>query len=182
MSGISARIHFATAAQPPSVSTTTLRHIAGQRWLKSCLCRQHRSSLLEVEATHILQTGAVLVLVEVVTLPEAQQVVEVVEQAARVLLGVLLLPQGVEVEGQLGLSPGQHQDHQAGVQTTDVLLQGTARWEGNESLSWSLTPNLSDMCRASDLCECLHVDDVDESEKEGEPVVHSGHVGQQAAF
>lgn len=149
--------------------------------LKSCLSRQHRSCLLEVEATHILQTGAVLVLVEVVTLPEAQQVVEVVEQAARVLLGVLLLPQGVEVEGQLGLSSGQHQDHQAGVQTTDVLLQGTAR-VGNEPLSWSLTPNLSDMCRASDLCECLHVDDVDESEKEGKPVVHSGHVGQQAAF
>lgn len=36
--------------------------------------------------------------------------------------------------------------------------------------------------RAADLCERLHVDDVDESEKEGQPVLHSGHVGQQAAF
>lgn len=80
------------------------------------------------ENTHILQTGAVLVLVEVVTLPEAQQVVEVVEQAARVLLGVLLLPQGVEVERQLGLSFGQHQDHQTGVQAADVLLQGQQVW------------------------------------------------------
>lgn len=85
------------------------------------------------ERTHILQTGAVLVLVEVVALPEAQQVVKVVEQAARVLLGVLLLPQGVEVEGQFGLSSGQHQDHQAGVQTTDVLLQPGPRWEKVEN-------------------------------------------------
>lgn len=33
-----------------------------------------------------------------------------------------------------------------------------------------------------DLCECLHVDDVDQSEKEGQPVLHSRHVGQQAAL
>lgn len=85
--------------------------------------------LWNAEATHILQTGAVLVLVEVVALPEAQQVVKVVEQAARVLLGVLLLPQGVEVEGQFGLSSGQHQDHQAGVQTAHVFLE-IGRWEG----------------------------------------------------
>lgn len=78
----------------------------------------------ESVATHVLQTGAVFVLVEVVALPETQQVVEVVEQAAWVLLGVLLLPQGVEVEGQFGLSSGQHQDHQTGVQTAHVLLQG----------------------------------------------------------
>ena len=65
-----------------------------------------------------------LVLVEVVTLPEAQQVVEVVEQAAGVFLGVLLLPQCVQVEGQLGPPPGQHQDDQTGVETAHVLLQG----------------------------------------------------------
>ena len=74
--------------------------------------------------THVLQAGAVLVLVEVVALPEAQQVVEVVEQAAGVLLGVLLLAQGVQVEGQLGPPPGQHQDDQAGVETAHVLLEG----------------------------------------------------------
>lgn len=34
----------------------------------------------------------------------------------------------------------------------------------------------------SHLCECLHVDDVDQPEKEGKSVLHSGHVGQQAAF
>lgn len=33
-----------------------------------------------------------------------------------------------------------------------------------------------------DLCECLHVDDIDQSEKEGQPVLHSGHVRQQAAL
>jgi hypothetical protein len=74
------------------------------------------------EDTHVLQTGAVLVLVEVVALPKAQQVVEVVEQAAGVFLCVLLLSQGVEVEGQLTPSPGQHQYHQAGVQTAHILL------------------------------------------------------------
>lgn len=63
------------------------------------------------EDTHVLQTGAVLVLVEVVALPEAQQVVEVVEQAAGVLLCMLLLSQGLEIEGQLAPPPGQHQDH-----------------------------------------------------------------------
>ena len=73
--------------------------------------------------THVLQAGAVLVLVEVVALPEAQQVVEVVEQAAGVLLCVLLLAQGVQVEGQLGPPPGQHQDDQAGVETAHVLLE-----------------------------------------------------------
>lgn len=73
-------------------------------------------------AAHILQTGAVLVLVEVVSLPEAKQVVEVVQQTAGVLLSILLLPEGIEVEGQFSLSSGQHQDHQAGVQTADVLL------------------------------------------------------------
>lgn len=36
--------------------------------------------------------------------------------------------------------------------------------------------------RKADLRERLHVNDVDESEKEGQPVLHSGHVGQQAAF
>lgn len=41
--------------------------------------------------TYILQTGAVFVLVEVVALPEAQQVVEVIKQAARIFLSVLLL-------------------------------------------------------------------------------------------
>lgn len=74
-------------------------------------------------AAHILQTGAVLVLVEVVSLPETKQVVEVVQQTAWVLLSVLLLPESIEVEGQFGLSSGQHQDHQAGVQTADILLQ-----------------------------------------------------------
>ena len=34
----------------------------------------------------------------------------------------------------------------------------------------------------TDLCERLDVDDVDQSEEEGEPVLHSGHVGQQAAL
>lgn len=33
-----------------------------------------------------------------------------------------------------------------------------------------------------DLCECLNVDDVDQSEEEGQPVLNSGHVGQQAAL
>ena len=33
-----------------------------------------------------------------------------------------------------------------------------------------------------DLCERLYVDDVDQSEKEGQPVLHSRHVGQQAAL
>lgn len=33
-----------------------------------------------------------------------------------------------------------------------------------------------------DLCECLYVDDVDQSEKEGQSVLHSGHVRQQAAL
>lgn len=65
--------------------------------------------------THILQTGTVFVLVEVVALPEAQQVMKVVEQAAWILVGVLLLSQGVQIERQLSLSPGQHQDHQTGV-------------------------------------------------------------------
>ena len=71
-------------------------------------------------------------------LPKAQQVVEVVEQAAGVLLGVLLLAQGVQVEGQLGPPPGQHQDDEAGVETAHVLLEvevgrgdGAAR-EGKE--------------------------------------------------
>lgn len=110
----------AGAAPPPSLLTTTLRHCGPAYELP----KSRLTNVANTEATHVLQTGAVLVLVEVVTLPEAQQVVEVVEQAARVLLGVLLLPQGVEVEGQLGLSSGQHQDHQAGVQTANVLLQG----------------------------------------------------------
>lgn len=39
--------------------------------------------------THILQAGAVLVLVQVMLLPKAQQVVEVVEQEAGVFLAVL---------------------------------------------------------------------------------------------
>ena len=72
--------------------------------------------------THILQTGAVLVLVEVVALPEAQQVVEVIEQAAGVLLSIFLLSEGIEVEGKLSPPSGQHQDHQAGIETADILL------------------------------------------------------------
>lgn len=43
------------------------------------------------ESAYILQTGAILVFVEVVVLPEAQQVVEVVEQAAWVFLSILFL-------------------------------------------------------------------------------------------
>lgn len=71
---------------------------------------------------HILQAGAVLVLVEVVVLPKAQQVVEVVEQAAGIFLCVFLLPQGVQVKRELASPPGQHQNHQAGVKTTHILL------------------------------------------------------------
>lgn len=48
--------------------------------------------------THVFQAGAVLVFVEVVMLPKTQQVVEVVEQAARIFLSIFLLPQGVQVE------------------------------------------------------------------------------------
>lgn len=66
-------------------------------------------------APYVLQTCAVFVLVEVVQLPEAQQVVKVVQQAAGVFLIVLLLPQGVEIEGQFSLSSGQQQDHQTGI-------------------------------------------------------------------
>lgn len=32
------------------------------------------------------------------------------------------------------------------------------------------------------LCECLHVDNVDQPEEEGQSVLNSGHVGQQAAL
>lgn len=73
--------------------------------------------------THVLQAGAVLVLVQVVLLPEAQQVVEVVEQEAGVLLAVLHPLQQPQVEGQPLFPSGQHQDHQAGVEAADVLLQ-----------------------------------------------------------
>ncbi len=71
---------------------------------------------------HVLQAGAVLVLVEVVVLPEAQQVVEVVEQAAGVFLGIFLLLQSAQIERQLTPPPRQHQNHQTGVQTAHVLL------------------------------------------------------------
>lgn len=33
-----------------------------------------------------------------------------------------------------------------------------------------------------DLCERLYVDDVDQSKEEGQPVLNSGHVRQQAAL
>lgn len=102
------------------------------------------------EDTHVLQTGAVLVLVEVVALPEAQQVVEVVEQAARVFLSVLLLPQGVETEGQFVLPPGQHQHHQAGVQTAHILLtlgSATIKQAGSQ---------LADYAH-EDKCTCLNM-------------------------
>lgn len=48
-------------------------------------------SCMKMWSAYILQTGAVFVFVEVVMLPEAQQVVEVVEQAAGVFLSILLL-------------------------------------------------------------------------------------------
>ena len=32
------------------------------------------------------------------------------------------------------------------------------------------------------LCERLHVDDVDESEEERQPVLHPGHVGQEGTL
>lgn len=82
--------------------------------------------------THVLQAGAVLVLVQVVLLPEAQQVVEVVEQEAGVLLAVLHPLQQPQVQGQPLFPSGQHQDHQAGVEATDVLLQGPSSpwWTG----------------------------------------------------
>lgn len=57
-------------------------------------------------------------------LPEAQQVVEVVEQEAGVLLAVLHPLQQPQVQGQPLFPSGQHQDHQAGVEAADVLLQG----------------------------------------------------------
>lgn len=57
-------------------------------------------------------------------LPEAQQVVEVVEQEAGILLVVLHPLKQPQVQGQPLFPSGQHQDHQAGVEATDVLLQG----------------------------------------------------------
>lgn len=59
-----------------------------------------RASFRGAEGTHVLQAGAVLVLVQVVLLPEAQQVVEVVEEEARVLLAVLHALQQPQVERQ----------------------------------------------------------------------------------
>lgn len=76
---------------------------------------------------HVLQAGAVLVLVQVMLLPEAQQVVEVVEQEAGVLLAVLHPLQQPQVQGQPLFPSGQHQDHEAGVEAADVLLQGPAQ-------------------------------------------------------
>lgn len=76
---------------------------------------ERKSGRVEQGQTHIFQAGAVLVLVEVMLLPEAQQVVKVIEDAARILLCVLLLPQRVQVEWQLSFAPSQHQDHKAGV-------------------------------------------------------------------
>lgn len=73
---------------------------------------------------HILQAGAVLVLVQVMLLPEAQQVVEVVEQEAGVFLAVLHALQQPQVQGQPLFPAGQHQNHEAGVEAADVLLQG----------------------------------------------------------
>lgn len=72
--------------------------------------------------THIFQAGAVLILVQVMLLPKAQQVVEVVEQEAGVFLAVLHPLQQPQVQGQPLFPSGQHQDHQAGVQAADVLL------------------------------------------------------------
>lgn len=78
-----------------------------------------------VGGTHVLQAGAVLVFVQVMLLPKAQQVVEVVEQEARVLLAVLHPLQQPQVQRQPLFPARQHQDHQAGVEAADVLLPGT---------------------------------------------------------
>lgn len=77
-------------------------------------------------------------------LPETQQVVEVVEQTAGVLLSILLLPQGIEIEGQFGLPPGQHQDDQAGVQTAHILLfqKGIER---NRTYSFGVTVAVNEL-------------------------------------
>lgn len=80
--------------------------------------------------THVLQAGAVLVLVQVMLLPKAQQAVEVVEQEARVLLAVLHALEQPQVQGQPLFPPGQHQDHEAGVEAADVLLQGQRQQAG----------------------------------------------------
>lgn len=74
-----------------------------------------KSAFGQSSRAHILQAGAVLVFVEVVVLPEAQQVVEVVEQAAGVFLCIFLLSQSTQVERQLAPPPCQHQNHQTGV-------------------------------------------------------------------
>lgn len=74
-------------------------------------------------SAYILQTGAVLVFVEVVMLPEAQQVVEVVEQTARVFLSKLLLLKSSQVEWQLAPPPCQHQHYQTCVQAAHILLR-----------------------------------------------------------
>lgn len=57
-------------------------------------------------------------------LPEAQQVVEIVEQEAGVFLAVLHALQQPQVQGQPLFPAGQHQNHEAGVEAADVLLQG----------------------------------------------------------
>lgn len=120
------------------------------------------------------------------SLPETKQVVEVVEQTAWVLLSVLLLPESVEVEGQFSLSSGQHQDHQTGVQTADVLLHNQEdRGRNTTVLPQNTILQIKAQRyeeRVKDLRQRLDVDDVDQSEKEGEPVLNSGHVGEQAAL
>lgn len=42
--------------------------------------------------------------------------------------------------------------------------------------------NTCDVKMKQDLCERLYVDDVDQSKEEGQPVLNSGHVRQQAAL
>lgn len=74
--------------------------------------------------TYVLQAGAVLILMQVMLLPEAQQVMEVVEQETGIFLAVLHPLQQPQVQGQPLFPSGQHQDHQAGIEAADVLLQG----------------------------------------------------------
>jgi len=117
-------------------------------------------------------------------LPKAQQVVEVVEEAAWIFLCVFLLPQGVQVKRELASPPGQHQNHQAGVKTTHVLLG--EKPEKHRGIIIMEDSNETNRERRSALwsclCEGLHIDDVNQPKKEGQPVLHSSHVGQQTAL
>lgn len=54
-------------------------------------------------------------------------------------------------------------------------------WE-RAALLGSGTLPASHACRASHLCQRLHVDDVDEAEEEGHLRGHLGYVGEQAAL